>query len=283
MIAIDFDYTKASSLQDAVWRHTKAMEGGISPLYYAGGTEIITFARLGLVRPDLVIDIKEIAETGVVEVTEPGTSLVTGAGVTLSAITDHPLLSREFPLLQRTVAEIADRTARNKITLGGNICGQIFYREAVLPFLVCDSLIRLVGPKGKRELPIMQVFRETLQLSPGELLVQLVTDETWRRAPFLHVKRRKMGDVGYPVVTATAVRRGGQIRAAFSGVTAFPFRSLSMERALSQEGASTEERVENAVQFLPEREVLDDFEASRGYRRFVFREVLTHILREIGR
>lgn len=283
MLPIDFDYVAAKSLRDAVFYHTKAINADLAPTYYAGGTEIITFARLGLVHPDVVIDIKGIAQTRVLKVTESDRSLITGANIPLTTLTDDPLLDREFPLLQRTAAEIADRTARNKITLGGNICGQIFYREAVLPFLVCDSLVQLVGPNGPRELPMMQVFHKKLRLSAGEFLVQIATDERARHAPFVHMKRRKIGDVGYPIVTVVAIRWGGQIRVAFSGVTDFPFRSLSIEEALNRDNASREARVENALQRILQGEILDDYEASRAYRLFVLRDMLSKVLLELGR
>ncbi|QSO46281.1 FAD binding domain-containing protein [Alicyclobacillus mengziensis] len=283
MLPIDFDYVATKSLQDTVFHYTKAIEANLAPIYYAGGTEIITFARLGLVHPDVVIDTKGILQTRVLQISESRHSLVTGANIPLTTLTDDPLLEREFPLLQRTVAEIADRTARNKITLGGNICGQIFYREAVLPFLVCDSLVRLVGPSGSRELPMMQAFRKKLQLSSGEFLVQIATDERACHAPFVHIKRRKIGEVGYPIVTVAAIRWRGQIRVAFSGVTDFPFRSLAIEEALNRDNASREARVENALQRIPQGEILDDYEASREYRLFVLRDLLLKVLLELGR
>ena len=55
---------------------------------------------------------------------------------------------------------MADHTARGKITLGGNICAQIFYREAVLPFLLADSEVIIAGPKGMKVAAINQVFDE---------------------------------------------------------------------------------------------------------------------------
>ena len=72
---------------------------------------------------------------------------------------------------------MADHTARGKITLGGNICAQIFYREAVLPFLLADSQVVIVGPDGIRVSPINEIFHKQLQLKKGEFLVQIATDK----------------------------------------------------------------------------------------------------------
>jgi CO/xanthine dehydrogenase FAD-binding subunit len=74
--------------------------------------------------------------------------------------------------LTEVASEVTDQTARNKITIGGNICGRIIYREAVLPFLLADGQVLLAGPGGFRTMPINQIFDQTLQLEQGELLVQ---------------------------------------------------------------------------------------------------------------
>ncbi|WP_178076322.1 FAD binding domain-containing protein, partial [Pseudomonas sp. 2822-15] len=81
-----------------------------------------------------------------------------------------------FPLLTKTSKDVADHTARTKITLGGNICGNIFYREVVLPFLLTDSQVIIAGPKGYRTESINHIFNQVLQLERGEFLVQIVTN-----------------------------------------------------------------------------------------------------------
>uniref|UniRef100_UPI00201BE8A7 FAD binding domain-containing protein n=1 Tax=Bacillus cereus TaxID=1396 RepID=UPI00201BE8A7 len=79
-----------------------------------------------------------------------------------------------FPLLSKTVSEIADRTTRNKISLGGNICGGIYYREAVLPLLISDSLIGIAGRAGIHYRPINKVFNKEIQLQEGDFLFHVV-------------------------------------------------------------------------------------------------------------
>ncbi|MED4989612.1 FAD binding domain-containing protein [Parageobacillus toebii] len=68
-----------------------------------------------------MIDIKHIPECRTLEVGQH--ELVLGAALSLTTIEE----TNPFPLLTKTASEVADRTARNQITLGGNICGQIFF------------------------------------------------------------------------------------------------------------------------------------------------------------
>lgn len=280
MIPLDFEYVTPRTLREAVAQFTNFANEGMNPLYFAGGTEIVTLARLNQVSTGAVINIKSIPETQVARMTDA--HLYLGSAITLTQLTDNPQMNGAFPLLKATVQEIADRTARNQITLGGNICGQIIYREAVLPMLVCDSEVWIVGPKGVRQSPIRGVFQRTMQLSPGEFVAQFATSQTTRQAPFVHIKRRKMGQVGYPIVTVAAIRVNEEIRVAFSGVSSFPFRSSAIESQLNRQGMGAAGRVEAAVATIPNDTVLDDFEASRDYRLFVLRSLLHEILQQLG-
>ena len=113
-------------------------------MFISGGTELITLGRMNLAFTEAAIDLKNIAESNAMHFDED--YLVLGSSLTLTKIEDANL----FPLLTKTASEVADHTARGKITLGGNICAQIFYREAVLPFLLTDSQVVMVGPEGIR-------------------------------------------------------------------------------------------------------------------------------------
>ena len=88
-----------------------------------------------------------------------GNTLVLGSCITLSALS----MVNPFPLLSESATGVADQTARNKITLGGNICGRIHFREAVLPLLLADSRMVIAGSQGVREVPIHDVFLQQMR------------------------------------------------------------------------------------------------------------------------
>src|SRR5699024_2826447 len=141
-------------------------------------------------------------------------NLVIGAANTLLEIEK----SNFFPLLNRNVEEIADHTTRNKVTLGGNICGNIFYREAVLEFLVTNSKVVIASKDGLREEHIHGMFQEMLLLEEGELLVQLKTKRNYLQLNHLSVKKRRQWDTGYPLITISAIHLQQNIHFAISGL-----------------------------------------------------------------
>lgn len=276
MLPFDFDYFKPATLKEAVDLYQYFEQQGNKPMFISGGTELITLGRINLVYTEAVIDLKEIAECNQMQFSEE--YLVLGSALTLIAIEEANL----FPLLTKTASEVADHTARGKITLGGNICAQIFYREAVLPFLLADSRVVSVGSEGVRVVPINEIFREQLQLKEGEFLVQIATEKRFIEAPFFTFKRRQQWDTGYPLITVAAVNIDNEIRIAVSGLCPYPFRSQEVEAALNKRGIQVEERVNGALALLPEP-ILDDVEGSTEYRLFVLQNLMYDVLATLER
>ena len=130
MLHFDFDYYQPETWKEAVELFQSENQKGKKPMFISGGTELITLGRIDLAYTEAAIDLKNIAESnGMVFQRD---YLLLGSSLTLTAIEE----ANPFPLLTATASEVADHSARGKITLGGNICAQIFYREAVLPFLL---------------------------------------------------------------------------------------------------------------------------------------------------
>jgi carbon-monoxide dehydrogenase medium subunit len=271
MLPFDFDYYKPATLKEAVDLYQLLDQGGKKPMFFSGGTELITLGRIDLAYTEAVIDLKDIPECKIMKVS--GDHLLLGSTLSLTNIEEANL----FPLLTKTVSEVADHTARVKISLGGNICARIFYRESVLPFLLSDSRVLIVGPDGKRMVPINEIFQEQLQLNKGEFLVQLATETRFITAPFISIKRRQQWETGYPLITIAALKLGQQIRVAISGLCPFPFRSVEMESALNKRELPVDSRIDEAFAKLP-KPILDDVEGSAQYRRFVLRNLLLDVV-----
>ncbi|MTI55853.1 MAG: xanthine dehydrogenase family protein subunit M [Geosporobacter ferrireducens] len=271
MITYDFEYYKPSSVEEAVSLFQSLDQQGKEPVYFSGGTEVITLGRVNRIKTGAVIDIKGIPECLVLK--KEVNKLTLGAAQALTKIRE----TQYFPFLSKAIVEIADHTARNKITLGGNICANIIYRETILPLLLTDSQIIVAGPSGIRQLSINELFDQILKLQRGELLVQVITEDKAVQLPFLCIKKRRNWDVGYPLITTAALKKNEQIRFAFSGLCAYPFRNEKMEESLNNQQLSREERIEEAMQHIP-APVIDDVQGSADYRRFVLKNTLLDVL-----
>ncbi|MGO1468485.1 MAG: FAD binding domain-containing protein [Tissierella sp.] len=185
MIPFNFEYYRPNTIKDAVKLFNELDLAGKEPIYYGGGSEFISMARMNNVYTEAVIDIKEIKECN--EYRLEGDNLIIGAGVTLTRITEENI----FPLLSMTVKRIADHTMQGKITIGGNLCGTIIYREAVLPLLVSNSKIVIGDKDGERKECLKDIFNGRLELEKGELLVKVIVPQKFLNLPHLHVKRTR--------------------------------------------------------------------------------------------
>lgn len=263
MIAHPFEYYRPKTAAEAVQAYGEVTAAQGTPLYYGGGTEIITMARMNSIKPSAVIDLKGIPELSILQA--DGGRLIIGGCVTLSALHE----TNAFPLLGATAARIADHTNQVRITLGGNLAGTVIYREAVLPLLLSDATLVFYGLKGERRAPIAEAFQERLQRGQDEFLSQITVEPKYLRAPWVHVKKVAVEKIGYPLVTIAAMKVDGRMRIAASGYCEFPFRSAEMERTMNDGSLSARERAQRMAGQAPAG-VLADMGAQADYRTKVF-------------
>lgn len=273
MIPIDFMYCQAETLQKAAKIHAQFLADGLSPVYYGGGTEIITMLRAGSISPGAVIDIKRIAECNVLEKEKDG--LLIGAANSLSRIKE----SEYFPLLGSACGRIADHTNQCRITLGGNLCGTIRYREASLPLMLCDASLVLFGPEGKHTVSFQKAFDRRLQLKDSEFVYQIKVPGWALQAKWVHVKKTAREKIDYPLVNVSALLKDGRLRTAFSGICPFPFRSEKIEDVLNDHNASTQSRANAIAESLPDN-AWTNSEASGAYRLFALKNTVYRLLED---
>jgi CO/xanthine dehydrogenase FAD-binding subunit len=273
MIPFDFIYCRPSTMKEAIDEFELLRREGKSAVYFAGGSETITMCRTGSIRPDAVIDIKNIPECSVLDIEKD--MLHIGAACTLNQIKE----SKAFPLLGLACGRIADHTNQCRITLGGNLCGTIIYRETSLPLFISDATITLHGPEGKRTVPFERIFQGEIQLRSGELIEQVQVPVWALRAKHAHVKKTTNEKIDYPLVNVTAICKGDSLRTAFSGICSHPFRSEEIESVLNNHNLSCETRALRAVGLLPEP-TYSDVEGSGEYRSFIFKNTLRTLLEE---
>ncbi|MDX9870930.1 MAG: FAD binding domain-containing protein [Clostridia bacterium] len=266
MIPFDFEYYKPDTYQEALSLYQSLHSQGKTVLYYGGGTEVISFSSLYQLHPQALIDIKGIPECAVLEFQND--RLIIGAAKTLAQLQE----ANFFPLLSQCGGRVADHTIRNKITLGGNICSQLPFREGILALLVSDCEVVIAGADGVRREPLNQIYTQSLQLKGGDLLLQFIVEKKYTGLPFYSMKKTANGDVaypqnkiGYPLLSSAFVKKDGLIRAAFSGLCPFPFRLASVDNALNDKTGPTQERLEKVVKLLP-ADILHDLEGSAAYR-----------------
>jgi 4-hydroxybenzoyl-CoA reductase subunit beta len=97
----------------------------------AGGTDLLPNLRRGLEKPATLIDLSGLA--GFSKVEDSDGALTLGAGVTLAALAEHPVIAARLPALADAARAAAGPGHRSAATLGGNLCQDtrcVFYNQS---------------------------------------------------------------------------------------------------------------------------------------------------------
>ena len=145
-------------------------ESGVAKVF-AGGTDVMVQIHLDHIEPDLIVDVKNIAEMR--EVAEADGGWRFGAAVTGKELMDHAAFNAAWPGVMDGVRLIGSVQVRGRATVGGNLCNASPAADSVPPMIAADAVANVIGPNGRREVPIAEIVTGPGQtsLSVGEIVV----------------------------------------------------------------------------------------------------------------
>ncbi len=127
----------------------------------AGGTDLLIQMRGGRVEPELVVDIKGIAEMRSIAAESGGFRL--GAAVTAMEMHEHKAFSKAWPGLTEAAMLIGSYQIKGRATVGGNLCNASPAADSVPALIAAGATATIVGPKGRREVKV-----EDIATGPGK-------------------------------------------------------------------------------------------------------------------
>ncbi|MCW2861716.1 MAG: molybdopterin dehydrogenase [Actinoallomurus sp.] len=107
-----FSYSRATDARDALERFQPGT------MYLGGGTNLVDLMRLGVARPDSLVDVTRLPYD---TVEAAGDGLRIGAAVRNSDLAMHPVVRERYPMLARAVLSGASGQVRNMATVAGNL------------------------------------------------------------------------------------------------------------------------------------------------------------------
>jgi xanthine dehydrogenase YagS FAD-binding subunit len=110
----NFSYARAGTSADALTLIATLPNAK----FLGGGTNLVDLMRENIEQPDALIDVTRLPSAGIAESAD-GISI--GAEVKNTAVANHPLVRRRYPLLSQAVLFGASGQIRNMATVGGNI------------------------------------------------------------------------------------------------------------------------------------------------------------------
>jgi aerobic carbon-monoxide dehydrogenase medium subunit len=266
MISTQFEYSRATSLDDALARLAATAGDG---KFIAGGHSLVPLMKLRLSEPKILIDIARIP--GLSGIREKDQQIEIGAGTVHHDVASSTLLQQVCPAIADCAASIGDPQVRNRGTLGGSLAHADPSADYPAVMLALDAEIHMKSPKGWRAVKANDFFQGlfTVDLAADEIIAAVkfspVTSAAYAK---LHQRASHFAIVG---VAAALEVKGGVIQSArigLTGATSHATRLTDVEQALAGKPASAESidaAAQNAGANLDD--INSDIHASAEYRR----------------
>jgi CO/xanthine dehydrogenase FAD-binding subunit len=237
-----FGYERPASLAEAFELLATHRDGGARLL--AGGTDLIIRLRDGTFRPEVVIDVKDVAELSSAIARSKG-HVRFGALTTMTDIVDDVSVGRDFPALVEAARFVGSVQIRNRATLAGNICNASPAADTAPSLLVYDAVVVVAGASGERRIPIDEWFVRSgvTTLAPGEIVtaIELPLPDGPRGSAFQRRTRRRGHDLA-SVTLACSIAADGVARVAYGSVGPRPVLAVERTGVLADASASPEAR-----------------------------------------
>ena len=235
-----FQYERPDRLDDAV-----AILAGGGALLLAGGTDLIIRLRDGSIRPDVVVDVKRVADLDD-QVRVAGDRLVIGGRAVMTDIAAHPVVRRDFVGLAESAAVVGSVQIRNRATLAGNIGNASPAADTVPSLLVYDATVTVRGVGGERRIAADEVFVRSgvTTLAPDEIIVAIELPLPSGPRGSVHQRRtRRRGHDLASVTLACAIGADGVTRLAYGSVGPRPLFRVEETGVLADASRPHEERL----------------------------------------
>ncbi|TAM92639.1 xanthine dehydrogenase family protein subunit M [bacterium] len=266
MIPASFDYVTADSVEQAI---ALLQQHGEEAKLLAGGHSLLPMMKLRLARPNVLIDLRNVA--GLQGIKKTARGLEIGALTTHAALAGSADVAAYAPLLAEAAAAVGDVQVRHCGTLGGSAAHADAASDEPAALLALEAQLEIVGASGTRTVAAREFFVDmfTTALGPSDVLAAVILPRAFPASAYAKLPHPASH---YPVVGAACALTvsGGAIesaRIAITGVGSVPFRAAHVEASLAGIPVHDHKKVESlCAETARGVEARSDAYASAEYR-----------------
>jgi carbon-monoxide dehydrogenase medium subunit len=280
-----FEYHAPTTLYEAL---SLLQQHGESARPLAGGTDLVVQMKENatkFIAPSHIISLLRVPELGRIEFSE-SEGLRIGAGASMMDVAGSTVIRDRYAAIAEGAALVGSVQTMNMATVGGNLCNAAPSADIAPPLLVFDAEAIIVGPSGRRSVPLEEFFfgPGKTALAPEELLAEVrvpVTPVGTGSAYARHTPRKQM-DIAVVGVAAALTIAGGRVeraRVALGAVAPMPLRAGRAEGQLEGESLSDEVLARATDAAVDECSPISDVRGSAEFRRHIVRVMTERMLR----
>ena len=270
-----FRYFAPDSLEEAL---SLLCEYGEEAKLLAGGQSLLPLMAFRLVRPAVLIDLRNIEKLGNYRL--EADRLTIGSMVTHRTIELDEQLTSRCDMLAEALDVLGHTAIRNVGTVGGSLAHADPAAEWLAVALALEARVMVTGPRGTRSVAAENFATGWMAscLSPDEILTEVCLDMpgTGTGSAFEEVARRH-GDfavVGAAAVVTVAGEAIESVRIALAGAASTPIRTPRAEALLAGSIPSAQELEAAGEAAASHTDPVADLHGSEDYKRHLSR-VLT--------
>ena len=186
-----------------------------------GGTDVMVDLNFDRRRPDVLLNLNEVAELRGWS-RENGT-LRLGSGLTYSDAMAAPL-AEALPALAEASRTVGSPQIRNRGTIGGNLGTASPAGDALPPLLVEGAEVEVASVRGSRVMPVADFLLgpKRSALADDELIVAVRLTPSGAQQTFMKVGPRNAMVIAVVSLALAADRERGELRASFGSAGPVP-------------------------------------------------------------
>lgn len=267
-----FEYLKPTSLDEAI---SLFESHGETAKFIAGGTDVITKIKEKKIAPHYLISLRHLPDLAGIQRDSEGV-LRLGALTTHRMLERSALIQKHYPAIFDAVQNIGSVQVRNVATIGGNVCNAVPSADGVIPLLTLGAHLTLVGPKGKRSLPLKSFFLGPGQtfMDHGEILTEFFIPPLLPRTSGAYIKHTRREAMELPILgvgmglsLADDLKTCLKVRIGLGVAAPTPIRALQAEEYLTGKEVNTETLTEVGRLAAKETRMRDSIRGQAWYRR----------------
>ena len=267
MIAAEFDYVVAESVDDAIML---LGEGGADAKVLAGGHSLLPLMKLRFASPSLLVDLRTISDLRGVQTGDDS--------FRIGAMTRHADLQArpDLGLISVAARQIADQQVRNRGTIGGSLANGDAAADLPAVLLALGGSVVVRGSGGEREIDAGDLFvgYMTTSIEPGEIITEVRIPALAGYGYGYEKFNRRAEDWAMVGVCALVKSSGGvceDVRIGLTHMGSTPLRASAAEDALRGQPLDAEHIAAAAEHAAEGTEPTGDLNATPDYKRHLAR------------
>jgi carbon-monoxide dehydrogenase medium subunit len=282
----EFDYMRPKTLAEAS-RFLAEHPDEARP--FLGGTDVFVRMRDGFIRPEFLVDVKNLDGTNELRF-DLQAGLTIGAAVNMNRVIVSPDVQAHYPLLADACRSVASYQLRTRATIVGNICNASPAGDTIGACLVFGGVLHIHGVSGPRQEPLSAFF-----LGPGKTTLRpgdIVTAIHFPIPPkgcvgkYIKLGRNQLSDLSIVGVTALGHKdstcvSGYRFCLVLASVAPVPLMPMEVETYLANHPI-TPDAIREAARLASEAcSPIDDVRGGARYRKQMVRNLSAKALTEV--